>query len=347
MALSENVLPLSGRCVSFMIGKTDRPLSAARTSISRPLKSVPNYPGVIPQLGIIREEAQPILGREIDITVKLAPEGIVIAEGGFAFTDLVSDPLLELNQEVLLVCRKILTEFGCGPDFDEEYTVYCISDYEGDPEVYLTLHGERIASLLKNEWMALDEEEIRTTLQTSLKYGKDDVTLVDWDGAFLFDPKGDFASNIELFQTANLRLLNARILSRHLDSRLQQMVTLLRKTPERRLLRSGALRKVLREIIQIRTTSILESEALDQNITLIGDWYSARLFGLVARKLHLDEWSRLLTRKLEVLEDVYTMATENFSISATKTLEFILIGGWFVLLAGWFVLLILEFWVQR
>ncbi|HLB94670.1 MAG TPA: hypothetical protein VJK28_00680 [Nitrospiria bacterium] len=342
MEIHPTGLPLRGHCVSFMIGKTDRVLEAPQAITSRPLKSLPDYPGVMPKQGLIREQTERILDREVDLVVKAVPPGIVIVEGSFPFFDLENDPLLEVSHEVLLVCRRILSEFGCHSEFDEEYTVYCISDYQGDPEVFLTLHGDRIAALLKDERMALDEEEIRATLQVNLKYSKDDLTIVDWDGAFLFDPKGDFASNIELFQTANLQLLRSRILDNLLDSRLQQMVHLLRRTRERRLLRSGELRKVLREIIEIRTTSLLESEAVDQNIKLIGDWYSARLYGLISKKLHLEDWNRNITEKLDVLEDVYTMATENFSMSATQTLEFILIGGWFLLQLGWFTLLFLE-----
>jgi hypothetical protein len=296
---------------------------------------------------VLRLQTETILEREVELRVKGALEGNVIAEAEFAFDDLFNDPLLELTQEVLLGCRKLLTEFGCATEFDEEYTVYCVSDYQGDPEVYLTLYGERIAGLLKNEWMALDEEEISATLEFSLKYAKDEIAIVDWDGAFLFDPRGDFGGTIELFQTANLKLLHARVLDRQLDLRLQYMAQLLRRHPEGRLLRSSELRQSLREIIEVRTTSILESEAIDQNVKLIGDWYSARLYSLISRKLHLDEWDRAISRKLDVLEDVYSMATENFSISAAKRLEVVLIVGWFILLAGWFTLLFLEtFWLK-
>ena len=209
------------------------------------------------------------------------------------------------------------------------------------------LLGNLIAALLKDESMELDEEEIRATLQVNLKYGKDDLAIVDWDGAFLFDPKGDFASNIELFQTANLQLLRSRILDNLLDTRLQQMIQLLQRTREKWFLRSSEFRKVLREVIQIRTASLLESEAIDQNIKLIGDWYSARLYGLISKKLHLENWNRNITEKLDVLEDVYIMAAENFSMSATQTLEFILIGGWFLLQLGWFTLLFLEIFLLK
>ena len=124
--------------------------------------------------------------------------------------DILSDTTLEFKRRLINECRKTLGEFGCDPKFDEEYSVYCISAYSGDPEVYLSLYGDTIAAFLKNERIALDEEEVQATLSTYLKYGKDDITIVDWDGAFIFDSSGDFESNIELFEIANLQLLKSQ-----------------------------------------------------------------------------------------------------------------------------------------
>jgi hypothetical protein len=213
--------------------------------------------------------------------------------------------------------------------------------------MFLALHGERIVSLLKKERIPLDEEEIKATLQSNLKYGKDDLTVVDWDGAFLFDPQGDFDANIELFEITNLQLLKSRMLDDELDGRLKTTLQLLRRKPERSWLRSKQVRSVLREIIQTRTTSILESQAIEHSIKLIGDWYTARLYALISKKFHLDEWRQNITEKLDILEDAYTMAAENFSISFNTTLEFILIGGWFILQIGWFALLFLELYLAK
>jgi hypothetical protein len=257
--------------------------------------------------------------------------------------DILSDPLLELKRSLITECRRILGGFGCDPLFDEEYSVYCISGYTGDPEVYLSLYGGKIAAFLKNETIDLDEEEVRSTLSSYLKYGKDDISIVDWDGAFIFDSSGDFASNIELFEIANLQLLKSRILDYDLDERLEKTLRLLAVSKRLPLIRSVEVRKVLREIIEIRTQSILESEAVERNIKLIGDWYSAKLYSLISRKFHLDSWKAEIKEKLDTLEDVYVMATENFSVSYRATLEFIILAGWFVLLIGY----VAEFFLTK
>lgn len=342
----EKGAPLQGRLVTFLVGQTDLNLESTSVFESKTLKHSPAYPDVIPKQKVIKIEKMTILGHDVTFLVKAYLPNIVIVEATVELEDLLSGKLTGLKKEVLQECRKFLVKYQCLPNFDEEYSIYCISNYQGDPELYLTLYGERIAHILKNERIQLDEEEIRNTLQSGLKYAKDDLTLVDWDGAFMFDPHGDFESNIELFEIANVQLLKSRILDSQLDNRLQQTIVLLKQT-QRTLFRSKEIRANLKEIIQIRTQSILESGAIEHNIKLIGDWYSARLYNQISKKFHLDDWGKSISQKLDVLEDVYTMAAEQFSVSFSTTLEFILIAGWFVLLVGWFGIFILDLLLRK
>lgn len=325
--------PLPGKLVVFLFGETSRDLETTDVIESRTLKSGPSYPDVIPKQKVIKVEKRNVDGIEVGFIVKAYLPDVVVVEALLDMDDILSDTTLEFKRSLISECRTILGMFGCDPKFDEEYSVYCIAGYSGDPEAYLTRYGEKIAAFLKNERIALDEEEVQSTLSTYLKYGKDDITIVDWDGAFIFDSSGDFDSNIELFEIANLQLLKSRILDYDLDERLEKTLRLV-QAPKKGLpvIRSRDVRKVLREIMEIRTQSILESEAVERNIKLIGDWYSAKLYALISKKFHLESWKIEIKEKLDTLEDIYTMASENFSVSYRATLEFIILGGWFVLL---------------
>jgi hypothetical protein len=323
---------IPGKLVVFLFGETGMNLETSEVVESRTLKSGPSYPDVIPKQKIIKVEKRRVDGTEVDFMVKAYLPDVVVVEASLDLADILADTTLEFKRLLINECRKVLGGFGCDPKFDEEYSVYCISAYSGDPEEYLSRYGDTIAAFLKNERIALDEEEVLTTLSTYLKYGKNDITIVDWDGAFIFDSSGDFESNIELFEIANLQLLKSRILDYDLDERLEKTLRLIGVSKRLPLIRSGEVRRVVKEIIEIRTLSILESEAVERNIKLIGDWYSAKLYTLIAKKFHLDSWKAEIKEKLDTLEDIYTMATENFSVSYRTTLEFVILGGWFVLL---------------
>ncbi len=323
---------LPGKLVVFIVGRTDQNLDATDVVEIKTVKSAPSYLDVIPKQKIIKVEKRQIDGAEVGFIAKAYLPDVVVIEASLDLDDILSDATLEFKRLLFSECRRILGSFGCDPQFDEEYTVYCIAGYSGDPEVYLSLYGDRIAAFLKNERISLDEEEVRSTLSSYLKYGKDDITVVDWDGAFIFDSTGDFDSNIELFEIANLQLLKSRILDHDLDERLERTLRLVRAPKRLPFIPTGEVRRVVREIIETRTQSILESEAVERNIKLIGDWYSAKLYSLISRKFHLDNWKAEIKEKLDTLEDVYTMATENFSVSYRATIEFIILGGWFILL---------------
>ncbi len=307
-------------------------LETSQVIESKTQKSAPSYLDVIPKQKIIKLEKRVTDGAAVGFLVKAYLPDVVVVEASLEIEDMLSEDTLDFKRMLIVECRKILEEFDCNKEFDEEYSVYCISGYSGDPEVHLSLYGEKIAAFLKNERVPLDEEEVKATLATSLKYSKDDITIVDWDGAFLFDSAADFQSNIELFEIANLQLLKSRILDDGLDKRLEKTLRLVKAPRGLPFIRSREVRKVLREVVEIRTQSILESEAVEHNIKLIGDWYSARLYSLIAKKFHLDTWSTDIKEKLDTLEDVYTMAAENFSVSFGATLEFIILAGWFLLL---------------
>ncbi len=322
-----------GRLVVFLIGQTCINLETTEVVEIKTIKSAPSYPDVIPKQKIIKIERRSVDSIEVDFLVKAYLPDVVVVEASLEMDNILGDATLDVKRSLIHECRTILREFTCDPEYDEEYSVYCIAGYSGDPEVYLTMYGERIAAFLKNERILLDEEEVQSTLSSYLKYGKDDITIVEWDGAFIFDSAGDFQSNIELFEIANLQLLKSRILADDLDERLEKTLHLIGATKKRLpIIRSAEVRRVVKEIIETRTQSILESEAVERNIKLIGDWYSAKLYSLISKKFYLDSWKANIKEKLDTLEDAYTMATENFSVSYRATLEFVILVGWFVLL---------------
>ena len=336
---------IAARLIGFVIGRVAAPIEPSGLLEPKTSKAAPNYPDIMPRQQLIESQTITLAGRKALQAVKTYTPGYVIVEIGVDVEDILTEPLFELHTELIDACRRVLGRLDGDPQFQEEYRVYCVSNYTGDPEVFLTLHGERFVGLLKDERLPLDEEEVHATLQSNIKYGKDDLTIVDWDGAVLFDPHADFGANIELIQIANYQLLRARTFDRALDVRLGHIAQLLRTTPTRSLFRAREFRGVLREIIQIRTETIIESQAAEHRIKLFGDWYAARLYALLARKFHIEAWQASIQQKLDTLEDVSTMAAENFSVSFHTRLDFILIGGWFVLLAGWFAYLFLDLYI--
>lgn len=327
--------------------ETKGSLGSGAVGETKETRSAPSYVGIVPAQKLVNTFEEEIDGKKVQFRIKGYEPNIVFVEGIVEVENIFKEETLDIKEKVVVASRGILQKkYSVYKDFEEEYGIFCVSQYEGEPEKLFS-HAQLIATFLKSEKEQLDEKEITQTLEASIKYGKDDLLIVDWDGAFIFDSSGAFDETIELLELGNYQLLRYRMLDFELDNRFNKLSRLLQKQQRRRLglFRVGEVKEAVSKIILARSRAMTEFEDLERNVKLIGDWYSARVFSLIEKKFHIEAWRRNIKEKFEALEDVYNMASENFNLSFDKRMEIILIIGWTILQIGWFVLLALEFWV--
>lgn len=331
------------RLVSFVIARTPRHKKGVILEQKAIQSAPPYYERVIPKQFAMGEEKEKVFGKEVRFLLRAYEPEYVMVEASIEVDDVFSKKTFELREALIDTCQKISQKNGGSVNLNEEYSLAILSGYTGDPEQFLK-RGEKIAAFLKSEKEPLDEKEIEYSLSSQIKYGKDDLVIVDWDGAFVFDTAGQVDDVIDLFQTANLQLLRYRVLDSELDERLRRVNKFTQSTGKKvPIFKRRELTKAFREVITVRSQAIADLGAIDRDLKLIGDWYSARLYDIASKKLKLDDWRRSIREKLESLEDIYTIVAENFSISRASFLELIQIVLFFILQAGWFVLIILEF----
>lgn len=342
---------MTHKLISFVISESRR-LKKGHEIEQKPLESAPPYyKSTIPSQYAMTEENMKVDGLgEVKFLIRAYPPDNILIEASVEVADIFSEKSFKLREQLIDACQKISQKHGGNYEFSEEYSIALVSGYEGDPEQFLTKRAE-IASFLKSEGQALDENEIEYTLSKQIKYAKDDLVIIDWDGAFVFDTKGQIDDIVDLFQTGNLQLLRLRRLDKELDDRLRRVTKFAQISDSKISLFSSLfswkkkreIAKAFQEVIAVRAKAIADFEAMDRDIKMIGDWYSARLYDLASKKFKLDEWKKNVQEKLESLEDIYSIVAENFSVSRNEALELIQILLFFVLQAGWFVLIILEF----
>ena len=329
------------KLISFVVSQSPR-LKKGEELEQKPIQSAPPYYEYsIPKQQAIGEQTEEVLGRKVKFLIRGYPPENVLVEAAVEISDIFSDDAFNFREELIDACHKIAKKYGGNTAFSEEYSIALVTGYKGDPEQFLTKR-QKIAAFLKSEKEPLDEKEIEYTLSKQIKYANNDLVIVDWDGAFVFDTTGQIDDVIDLFQTANLQLLRYRVLDEELDDRLRK-VTRFGRAADTKIFLRRELTKAFKEVIEVRSEAIADFEATDRDIKLIGDWYSARLYDLISKKFKLEEWRKSIQDKLESLEDIYNIVAENFSVSRTHLLELVQIILFFVLQAGWFALIILEF----
>ncbi len=332
------------RLITLVLGKVSRELAG---EVFNPaiIKSSPvYYKTAVPKQVIVGQENFTIGGKNVTFLLRGYQPDVLLIQTTIEVEDIFDKSIFALERQSYEHSYRILQEYDGGSLFSEGYSVFAVTNYEGEPEQFLT-HKSVIASLLKSEeHLELDPQEIQYTLGSKIKYSNNDLSIIDWDGAFLFDPNDDIEEDMELLTLANLQLLRCRILDHQLDGRLSRMAELVHNIPAGGSLRGRDLTQKIKETMEIRMVSISELQRLERDVKLIGDWYSARFYELVAGKFKIDEWRRTIRGKLESVEDAYSVVIENFTVSAKHRAEWIQIILFFILQIGWLILIVVEYW---
>ena len=217
----------------------------------------------------------------------------------------------------------------------EEYGVLCLTQIDGAPDEFFKNNAAKLARFIRSQRESLDPSEIEEILISRVRYSHEDLTLVDWEAAVIIAPQGDFQSDIELLKVGNYQLLRYRILDKSIEGILRDINTEFVQSTKSRF---KPTRSSLRRIVAHRLEIALDFEHTDQNLLLIGDWYTAKLFAIIRNEFYLDEWKSAVRAKLDNLEAIITTIQENFSLSVAGLMENVQLVGWILLLIGYFVL---------
>ncbi len=308
-------------------------------------KSGPHYfPSSVPHLVAIGEEKRKVDGQNITFTILGYAPYILVIQAAVGVEDIFhKERVSAWEQKLYAESYKILKKRGGNDEWSEVYSIFAVSGYVGAPEQFLD-RAPAMAALLKSETVDLDPKEVEYTISTQIKYAKHDLSVIDWDGAFLFDVEGDFGLAIELLILANYQLLRHRLLDRRLDEQLERITKTVNAAEEdKKFLSDKSLAKDVKSILRRRLTWISAFESIERDIKLIGEWYSARFYDIASRKMKVNEWRTTIKDKLDSLDDIYSTLLENFTITSKERAEWVETIAWFVLQAGWFILIVLEF----
>ncbi|MDH5510240.1 MAG: hypothetical protein OEZ32_07775 [Nitrospinota bacterium] len=282
----------------------------------KPSKSSPGYEEYYPQFKIVRD------WRQVD---GAAPETLARIKGlrGIFIVVEVSSPFSTDNAKVVLAQKEKLNDIAVSLAKEhgalglrEEFSFYCFSGYD-DIDRFIIGHRLLMTQLLRDETAILTDMEIDSTLAGSVRYEADDLVVVDWDGAALFDMEGGFEDDLALLEVANVQILSLRALDQELTRELDRF----REQGNMGAAGVWRMSKTLRSIVATRTTSLLELDAIDSAMKLYGEWYDARVYQLAVRKLHLERWRDNVGGKLSTLEKMFEMVSSRQGEIYNITLE--------------------------
>jgi hypothetical protein len=208
----------------------------------------------------------------------------------------------------------------------EDYFVIDIGSFDAPVDADDLLHDnpERLAALLLGERSTLAKTEIDESLRVRFSYYSDDLTVVQWDTAFVYDRRESSDAIQDILEFANSQLLELRtydaLLDRELDVVYAQQPGRPARSPfgRREADQAETLRYLIVDVLELIDRS---SNALK----VVGDAYYARIYRAAARRLGLADWQRQIDSKLASLGDMYRFAIDQARSRRDEFLEVIVI----------------------
>src|SRR5947209_6915676 len=207
----------------------------------------------------------------------------------------------------------------------EDYFVFHIREVAGSPSAadLLSKHGAQIAQIVRGETAPLSEGERQEILQGRISYYPNDVAVIGWNGAFIYDTPTGAETAIQLLEYANSQLLEFR----HYDEFMtRQLATVYDSLEEG----NGILRRwrMARRASQLHTVllDVMElTERTDNAIKFLSDMFSARLYRLAVTKVGVPDYKDLVNKKLRTAEELYRFMVDQFHHGLAFALELMLV----------------------
>jgi hypothetical protein len=207
----------------------------------------------------------------------------------------------------------------------EDYVVFHIELFTEpcEPQQLYAERRQEIAQILRAERRVLSNQEVDDALAARISYSSEDVTIVDWNAALLIDREGDDVRAVLDF--ANVELLEMRYLDQQLDRALDQAYETLSKRSVDLPRIFGYYGTALRRVAELQVDNAILFEGVNNTLKLLGDQYLARVYRMVNRRFHLDEWDTSILRKLQTLESIYEKISDQASNRRMEVLEWVII----------------------
>lgn len=181
-----------------------------------------------------------------------------------------------------------------------------------------------LAQTLRFEITDLSRVQQDEALSQSISYYANDLALVDWNAAIIYDR--DYEDTANVLELLNVELLEARYIDGQLDKRIADYGSMAWKRSELPIPLRQPYKQAIQDLAELRLESSLLSERVDNALKLVGDLYLARLHRAAAQRFYLHEWDRIISRKLEIISDYYELLTDRIHTVQSQTLEVIIVA---------------------
>ena len=203
----------------------------------------------------------------------------------------------------------------------EDYFIFHVREIAGSPAAteLIASNAPQIAQIVRGETAQLSDGERNEILQSRISYYPNDLAVIGWNAAFLYDSEQAPKPPSSCWNTQTRNFSNFVITTNCSLGELEGVYDFLDKgtgmLARWRLARAASkLHTVLLDVSEL-------TEHADNAIKFLSDMFSARLYKLAASKVGVPDYKDLVTQKVHTAEELYRFMVDQFNQSRAFVLE--------------------------
>lgn len=248
-------------------------------------------------------------------------EGLDKAIGHASNTDLwanILDSLVTLLMPALLKPHE--------SNLQEDYLLAVVQQWNEPITAVDLLERIDLVPLLSGDKRALSEGARRDLLRQRFSYYEDDLVVLTWDRALIYEPRGD-SDVADILEVANAQLLEMRYYDELLDDELPRMYDLVEAARGATYLAAPRRFADLARRLYTLVAEVTElTEKVDNALQVTEDVYLARIYTAAIELFRVPNVSSAVDRKLSIVRDTYTALYDESSASRSTLLELTIIA---------------------
>jgi hypothetical protein len=205
----------------------------------------------------------------------------------------------------------------------EDYLIAVVNQFDRPISAAAVQESVDLVPVLSGEERALSEGERRDLMRHTFSYYPDDLAVIAWDRAFLYDPQGG-TDVIDVIEIANAQLLEMRAYDEMLDAELPRMHIMVGSA--RGFLAARRYAKLARRLYSLVGEVSELAERVENALQVTEDVYLARVYAAAIALFRVPNVSAAVDRKLAIIRDTYTALHQEAAGARAEILEIAIIA---------------------
>jgi hypothetical protein len=183
--------------------------------------------------------------------------------------------------------------------------------------------GDEIARMVRGETLRLSGDERSEILASRRSYYPEDLVVIGWTAALVYDTPEGALPVIQLIEYANSQLIEFR----YYDEMLTRLLAGVYRSLDEGtgLFARWRLARQAERLNTIRLDVRELTERMDNSIKFLSDMYSARVYRMAAGKVGVTDYRRLVDEKLRTAGDLYQFMVDQFQHARAFVLEVLVV----------------------